>query len=459
MLSAAVLATCTSDRAPTGPGAGGRGYLSIRPVLASPANLAAFGFTIDSLRVAAIRPATDTVVDTTVWFDPNSATLRLALSVPLNSSPETFFLLLQLRAGTQVLFSGVDTTQVSVGAPDTSSSASVSLNYVGPGAGLTSIRIAPRDSVVTLLSTKTFRVSADSNGKAISSFYVNWSTSDTLTAPIDSLGVLHAPAARASMFVRAVTPDGVKDSTRVTFIPVPTAVAAFSGGGQTGAVTTRLPLPLRVQVTAADLLGVKGVPVRFQALTGGGSVRDSVVITDSLGFAEDSVSLGTVTGAATFQASVTGLTPAPFTATATAGAISAAQSVVSVSAPTLASGAAATLTLQAKDAFGNNLTSGGAIVVFTSSGGTSTGSIGSTTDNGNGTYTAAFTGIVAGTATTIGATVNGTAVSTTLPTVTVTAGATSPATSVVSVSSATVASGGSITLTLQGKDAAGNTVT
>ena len=459
LLSAAVLATCTSDRAPTGPGAGGRGYLAIRPVLASPANLAAFGFTIDSLRVAAIRPATDTVVDTTVYFDPNSATLRLALSVPLNSSPETFFLLLQLRAGTQVLYSGVDTTQVSVGAPDTSSSASVSLKYVGPGAGLTSIRIAPRDSVVTLLGTKAFRVSADSNGKAISSFYVSWSTSDTLTAPIDSLGVLHAPAARASMFVRAVTPDGVKDSTRVTFIPVPTAVAAFSGGGQTGAVTTRLPLPLRVQVTAADLLGVRGVPVRFQALTGGGSVRDSVVITDSLGFAEDSVSLGTVAGAATFQASVTGLTPAPFTATATAGAISAAQSVVSVSAPTLASGAAATLTLQAKDAFGNNLTSGGAIVVFTSSGGTSTGSIGSTTDNGNGTYTAAFTGIVAGTATTIGATVNGTAVSTTLPTLTVTAGAASPATSVVSVSSATVASGGSITLTLQAKDAAGNTVT
>ncbi|HMA42336.1 MAG TPA: invasin domain 3-containing protein [Gemmatimonadales bacterium] len=293
----------------------------------------------------------------------------------------------------------------------------------------------------------------------VDSFYVSWSSSNAGLATINGLGVLQAPNARGVVFVRGVTPNGVKDSTRVTFVPVPVAVAVVSGSGQTGVVAARLPLPLRVRVTAADNLGVKGVPVRFQALTGGGSVRDSVVITDSLGFAEDSVSLGTVTGAATFQASVTGLTPAPFTATATAGAISAAQSVVSVSAPTLASGAAATLTLQAKDAFGNTLTSGGAIVVFTSSGGTSTGAIGSTTDNGNGTYTAAFTGVVAGSATTIGATVNGTAVTTTLPTLTVTAGGISAAGSVVSVSSATVTSGGSITLTLQAKDAAGNTIT
>ncbi|MGE5761583.1 MAG: beta strand repeat-containing protein, partial [Gemmatimonadota bacterium] len=457
LLSAAVLATCTTDR-PTGPRGSGHGYLSIRPVLAAPANLSAFGFTIDSVRVAAIRPVADTVVDTTVFFDPNSSTLKLSLEVPLQTSPETFFVLLQLRSGTQVLYGGIDTMQVSAGAPDTSSSATVILKYVGPGAGLTAISVAPRDSVVTLLGTKQFRVSADSNGKAVNAFFVSWSTSDMLTAPIDSLGLLHAPAARASVFIRAVTPDGVKDSTRVTFIPVPTAVTAVAGSGQSAAVATRLPLPLRVKVTAADNLGVKGIAVRFQAVAGGGSVRDSVVFTDSLGLAEDSATLGTLAGPATFQASVAGLTAASFTATATAGAISAAQSVVTVSVPSLASGTAATLTLQAKDAFGNNLASGGAIVVFAASGGTSTGSIGATTDHGDGTYTAAFTGLLAGTATTIGATINGTAVTTTLPTLAVTAGAVSAAGSVVSVSNASVASGGSVTLTLQAKDAAGNAI-
>ena len=60
---------------------------------------------------------------------------------------------------------------------------------------------------------------------------------------------------------------------------------------------------------------------------------------------------------------------------------------------------------------------------FTASGGTSTGTIGATTDNSNGTYTATFTGVVAGTATTIHATIDAATVTSTLPTVTVTAGA------------------------------------
>jgi hypothetical protein len=79
-----------------------------------------------------------------------------------------------------------------------------------------------------------------------------------------------------------------------------------------------------------------------------------------------------------------------------------------------------TLQLQAKDAAGNNLTAGGLTVAFSASGGTSTGTIGSTTDNANGKYTATFTGGTAGTATTIGATINTVAVTSTLPTVTVT---------------------------------------
>jgi YVTN family beta-propeller protein len=418
-------------------------------------DLVAFGLTIDSLRVAAIRPVADTVVDTTVFFDPNAASLSLALPVPLRTASETFIVLLELRAGRRVLFTGLDTVQVSAGAPDTSSTATIALKYAGPGSGLTRIRIAPVDSVLTEGQTKQFSVTADSNGVPVDSFYVSWSTSDTAAAPINGIGVLHAPNARGAVFVRAVTPNGVRDSTRVTFIPVPNAVVAVTGDGQSGSVGTRLPLPLRARVTASDGLGVAGIVVRFLAPPGG-SVRDSVVITDSAGFAEDSVTLPTVTGPQIFQAIVTGLPAASFSATVTAGAIAAGQSVVSVSTSTVASGGTVTLTLQGKDAFGNNVTSGGAVVAFTASGGTSTGSIGPTTDHADGTYTAPFTGGAAGTATTIGATVNGTAVGTTLPTITVSAGAISPATSVVTSSSPLVTSGASATLTLQAKDSAGN---
>src|SRR2546429_8462193 len=94
--------------------------------------------------------------------------------------------------------------------------------------------------------------------------------------------------------------------------------------------------------------------------------------------------------------------------------------------------------------------------VFTRSGGTSTGTIGATTDNGNGTYPSTFTGTGAGSATTIGATIGGSAVTSALPTITVTPGSASLSTSTVTTSSSTVASGATATLTLQAKDGAGD---
>lgn len=459
LLLTTALATCTTDHTPTGPGRGGRGYLALRPVLQAPTNLAAFNLTIDSLRVIALRPPSDTAADTTVFFNPDSSSLHLALPVELQSNPETLTLILELLAGKKVMFSGSQSVSVSAGPPDTSAAPIVPLAYVGPGAGITQIQITPQDSVVSLGGTQLFRATATASGVPVDSFYVAWTTSDTTKAKINGQGLLKAPGARGAVFVRAITPTGVHDSTRVTFIPQPVKMTIVSGNGQSGTVGTRLPLPLRVQVTASDLLGIKGIAVKFEPLTIGASVRDSIVVTDSAGFAEDSVTLFTTAGQQSFRATYPTIQGDTFFVTAAPGAVSAAKSVLTVSSATIASGAKDTLTLQAKDAFGNNLTTGGATVVFSASGGTSTGTIGSTVDHGNGTYTATFTGLVSGTATTINATVNGTAVATTLPTIAVAAGTISPLTSVVSTTSGTVSSGASATLTLQAKDSGGNSIT
>src|SRR5256886_12527902 len=107
------------------------------------------------------------------------------------------------------------------------------------------------------------------------------------------------------------------------------------------------------------------------------------------------------------RASAAAPSAAALSATALAGAVSAAASVVTASATSLLSGAIATLTLHAKDAFGNDVTAGGRSVLFSVTGGTSTGTIGPTVDHGDGTYTAPLTGVLAGTPLTIGATIDG----------------------------------------------------
>ena len=130
-------------------------------------------------------------------------------------------------------------------------------------------------------------------------------------------------------------------------------------------------------------------------------------------------------------------------------------SQVQVASGSVIDGQTDTLTLSTYDTFGMPITTGGAIVVFNASGGTSTGSISATTDNGNGTYTATFTGLAIGTPTTIGATINGSPVTNTLPTIQVTPGLVSLSRSVVSVSSGTDVSGATETLTLTAEDANG----
>jgi adhesin/invasin len=140
----------------------------------------------------------------------------------------------------------------------------------------------------------------------------------------------------------------------------------------------------------------------------------------------------------------------------TTGPVAVAQSVVTVSSATVASGDTVGLTLTTKDAQGRALTRGGHTVVFRASGGLSTGSVSPTVDRGNGTYTASFRGIKAGLATTIEASINGEPVTSPLPTVRVRPGPFSPATSIVTVKPRTIVAGGTATIELIARDAAEN---
>ena len=142
-------------------------------------------------------------------------------------------------------------------------------------------------------------------------------------------------------------------------------------------------------------------------------------------------------------------------ATSDAGVASLSGSSLAVSEPTVRAGETVTLTLTARDA-GGNLLAGLTSVAFGHTGGTATGDISAVTDQGDGTYTAIFTGRTAGTATTLQATIDGEAVTSTLPTMNVTLGTPSLSDSTVVVSAAIVVAGGAVTLTLTARDPGGN---
>src|SRR5208283_2452525 len=122
------------------------------------------------------------------------------------------------------------------------------------------------------------------------------------------------------------------------------------------------------------------------------------------------------------------------------------------------------LTVQAKDANGNNLTTGGSTVTITKQSGT--GSIGSVTDNSNGTYTATVTSPTATGSGVFVATLGGSPVesgtaSQTQSTITYTPGTASATQSTLTPTSASITANGVSTqvLTVQAKDANGNNLT
>ena len=437
--------------------------IAVAPVLPSDAALASFGLSIDRVRFIVVRPTAspDTLVDTTVALPPDSATLDLSLAVPLIGAAETLQVSIVVLSGTIPLFEGTALVEVTSGsAPATPTEIPVQ-TYVGPGAGVDSIAISPATPFLFFNDSLRFQVEAFQAGVPVSQFYVSWTTSDTNVAKVNGTGLLRAPASRTSVRVVARTPGGgAADSTTATFVPVPTQLVVIAGGGQSGPAGQPLATQLEVEVRALDNLPVPGVGVRFRSLSGG--TPDTIVTSDAQGRALVTGVLGATPGPQQFQASLPafpGVAFASFNVTATGVVISPATSLITVASGSVVSGNTVKLRLQGKDASGADITTGGATVVFNRSGGSSTGSIGATADSGNGVYTAVFTGVIAGTATTIGATINGAPVTSTLPTIAVSPGAISTSGSVLSVSSGTVASGSAVTLRLRGRDAAGNKVT
>src|SRR5205814_2132090 len=150
-----------------------------------------------------------------------------------------------------------------------------------------------------------------------------------------------------------------------------------------------------VTLTARDVYG-------NQEISGGLAVQFGLAADGtSSGIFKPAIDHGDGTYTATFTGSTAGtartvtatiggsaVTTALPKITVTPGPASLSQSVVSVIPSSIKAGSTASVTLTARDADGNQETSGGLVIAFGLGAGSSSGTFGPVTDHGDGTYTA-----------------------------------------------------------------------
>lgn len=167
---------------------------------------------------------------------------------------------------------------------------------------------------------------------------------------------------------------------------------------------------------------------------------------------------GLISGTAqTITVSVDGVTLTPtVTIQVVPGAPVLANSLLTVSSPTVTSGAFVNVSATLRDV-NNNAIESGVNVSFTKTGGTSTGTFNSVTNAGLGVYNVRYTGVVAGSAQNLKVLVNGVDLGLNV-TISVLPGAASPVTSTISISTANVVSGQAATVTATIRDANSNPI-
>ena len=240
----------------------------------------------------------------------------------------------------------------------------------------------------------------------------------------------------------------------------PASIVLSDGNNQSAQVGTAVALAPSVLLRDANANVVPGASVTFAVASGGGSVTGGSQTTNALGVATvESWTLGATAGTNTLTATAAGSgitgNPVTFTATGTAGPVSAAQSTV-VAAPTsITAGTTSTITVTARDANGNPVAGATVVLAATGTGNTLTQPAGTT--NASGVATGTLSSTVTGSKT-VSATINTVAITQTAA-LTVIAGAASAAqSSLVAAPTSITAGTGTSTITVTARDQFGNPI-
>lgn len=303
-----------------------------------------------------------------------------------------------------------------------------------PG-GVASLRVSPDTVHLDVGDSVAVRALAlDATGALRVNEAVAWSSSASAIVTVDTLGMLRALAPGSAQVRGRV--GTFEDSALVLVQDIPGSVTLVAGDGQSATVGSAVAVAPRVRVngTAGGPLAL--AQVTFAVASGGGSlVGPAVVTTDAAGEASPGGwVLGTALGANTLTATVTGDgvtgNPVTFTATATAGAPSAARSGVTAAPDTIAASSGSeqsVITVTVRDALGNVVS--GATVSLAASGAGTTITQPATPTDAQGRTTGLLSATAIG-AKVITATVGGSVVVDSTATVVVTPGAAAAVTAV-----------------------------
>ncbi len=289
-------------------------------------------------------------------------------------------------------------------------------------------------------------------------------STNTLTQPAattDVNGV--ATGTLGSTVAEGKTVSATVNGTALTATATVTVTAGAVSASQStvAAAPASIPVgggPATITVTAKDRNGnpISGATVVLAATGNGNTLTQPAGPTNASGVATGTLS-STVAEAKTVSATVAGITLAQTAAvTVTVGTVSATQSTVTVAPASIsAGGAPATITVTAKDGFGNPISGATAVLAATGSGNTLTQPTAATDVSG---VTTGTLGSTVAEGKTISATVNGAALTPTAA-VTVTAGAVSATVSIIAAAPTSIPTGGPVTtITVTVKDANANPI-
>ncbi|MFN9215282.1 MAG: hypothetical protein ACK6DK_12030 [Gemmatimonadota bacterium] len=332
--AALVVALCigciATDR--TGPVQPVRATIGIArgPDVAIEGALVAGPVVVTAVRVVLTGQGGGVAKDTLVVFPDTATTLVVELLLPASGEARTFAALAQFRNGGDVL---LESTGSVTARPFGEQSEPVVLSAPVPPAGRLlpdAITVQPRDTTLFQGDSLLLRVAGTRAGTPLASFVHVQSPADTGVRVGPQSGYVRAPARRGGAFVRVRVPGtSLVDSVLVRYQPRPSGVLVVSGNNQSAPVATALPQPLVARVVGPDGLGVRDVKVTFAApLVTGAAVGATFVTTDTTGVAQTTATLGQVAQGQSFSATVPGVSPTTFAATATPGAPSALVAVV-----------------------------------------------------------------------------------------------------------------------------------